>query len=820
MGYISPQGEQSTSTEIDALTNLTDLGTSGAGEFIRKTGTDTFENAVPATGTDEKVKYDSGDPTAGYVSDKVVAGTGISVAEGTGGNENKLVITNTIDTLAEVSNTPTDPFASITGQTVIDEIGAIFTVEHEPTGISDISESTISFDNGTRTFTITPVGANFNYYIAGKKYTKTVAQTVVIDDTEGMHYIYFDGDTLTSSMVGNEVVLSTYAYVANVYWDATNNLALVFGDERHGLIMDNKTHSYLHKTRGTGLESGGALGDILVDQSGDTDSHAQFSNAATVIWDEDLKHSLTARNSTDTIGIYYRSGADASNIWRLNEATAYGVLTTGTGRAAYNQNNAGTWQLTEVSDSNFVLAHVFAFNDTTRRFGVIMGQDTYTTVANARAGAITEINSIILSGLPSQEFKFLGTVIYQTANAYTNAVKSRIRSTDGVSVPYVDLRSQIFPGTGSPATVTDHTGLSNLAWTSSGHTGTAANVAGFDGTGAATNYAIDIDLSSVSASDDTVPSAKATKAYADLMVPKSLYDANTVLYATTDNTPAALTVAEQTIVGRATGGAISALAIDSDLSAVSANDDTLPSAKATKAALDLKAPLTSPTFQTSINGAFLTASEILGTDGSKNIVSLPVATYPSLTELSYVKGVTSAIQTQIGTKAPTASPTFTGTVTLPKTTEIHDTSADHQYVLAVSELTADRIITLPLLTGTDTFVFQAHTQTLTNKRITKRVTTTTDDATAVIDVDTCDEYELSAVANATEFTTTGTPTDGQTLVIRLKDAGASKTLTWTGFTAIGITLPTATTAGKWTYVGCKYNSSASAWHAIAVTTQA
>lgn len=35
------------------------------------------------------------------------------------------------------------------------------------------------------------------------------------------------------------------------------------------------------------------------------------------------------------------------------------------------------------------------------------------------------------------------------------------------------------------------------------------------------------------------------------------------------------------------------------------------------------------------------------------------------TELNYVDGVTSAIQTQINTKAPTASPTFTGTATIP-----------------------------------------------------------------------------------------------------------------------------------------------------------
>lgn len=45
-----------------------------------------------------------------------------------------------------------------------------------------------------------------------------------------------------------------------------------------------------------------------------------------------------------------------------------------------------------------------------------------------------------------------------------------------------------------------------------------------------------------------------------------------------------------------------------------------------------------------------TASLILSTDATKNIKGLPTATYPSLTELSYVKGVTSAIQTQLNGK--------------------------------------------------------------------------------------------------------------------------------------------------------------------------
>jgi len=101
-----------------------------------------------------------------------------------------------------------------------------------------------------------------------------------------------------------------------------------------------------------------------------------------------------------------------------------------------------------------------------------------------------------------------------------------------------------------------------------------------------------------------------------------------------------------------------------------------------------------------------------------------------------------------------------------------------------------------------------------------RVVTTTDDATAEIDVTATDVYELSAIANNTTFTLTGTAIDGQKIMIRLKDAGVSKTLTWTGFTAIGVTLPTATTASKWHYIGITYNSSASAWHAIAVGEEA
>lgn len=80
------------------------------------------------------------------------------------------------------------------------------------------------------------------------------------------------------------------------------------------------------------------------------------------------------------------------------------------------------------------------------------------------------------------------------------------------------------------------------------------------------------------------------------------------------------------------------------------------------------------------------------------------------------------------------------TLTLP---QINDTSADHQYIFAVSELIADRTVTLPLLTGNDTFVFEGHTQTLTNKTLTSPAI-----GTSILDTNGNELFLLTATASA------------------------------------------------------------------------
>jgi hypothetical protein len=59
------------------------------------------------------------------------------------------------------------------------------------------------------------------------------------------------------------------------------------------------------------------------------------------------------------------------------------------------------------------------------------------------------------------------------------------------------------------------------------------------------------------------------------------------------------------------------------------------------------------------------------------------------------------------------------------------------------------------------------------------------------------------------------------LIIRLKDNGTARGLTWNAiYRAFGSSLPSTTVATKTTYVGCVYNSADAVWDAVAVTTQA
>lgn len=91
--------------------------------------------------------------------------------------------------------------------------------------------------------------------------------------------------------------------------------------------------------------------------------------------------------------------------------------------------------------------------------------------------------------------------------------------------------------------------------------------------------------------------------------------------------------------------------------------------------------------------------------------------------------------------------------------------------------------------------------------------------------DTADQYEVTALATAATIAApAGTPTDGQKLILRFKDNGAARALTWTttsgAYRAVGVTLPANTVLSKVLYIGCVWNAQDNFWDVIAVAQQA
>lgn len=118
-----------------------------------------------------------------------------------------------------------------------------------------------------------------------------------------------------------------------------------------------------------------------------------------------------------------------------------------------------------------------------------------------------------------------------------------------------------------------------------------------------------------------------------------------------------------------------------------------------------------------------------------------------------------------------------------------------------------------------TVVITTGTQTLTNKRVTKRVTSITDSATPTPNADTDDMYLVTALTQTATFgAPTGTPTQGQQLMIRVKDNGTARTLAWNAIyrASADLSLPLITVVSKTMYLGFIYNSTDVKWDLISV----
>ena len=330
------------------------------------------------------------------------------------------------------------------------------TIMGEPMGHADKTQSTISFDAGTRTFTISPVSGSFVVWCKGEKYTYTTAQTVVIPDTAGLHYIYFS----SSGVLSAKMAFFTWdedAPTAYVYWNATDNEAIYFADERHGVTLDWQTHEYLHRTRGAAIANGFALSGYTISGTGSSDADAQVTLEGGTFFDEDMQIDVVSTNtptantwqqdlsSPAQIPVLYLNGTE----WKITTPNDYPVKK-GT-LLQYNVLTSGTWSVSDITSGDFTISWILATNNLNYPVVAVLNQSATNTIGQAEE---LHFEDLTLPGFPSVEFRPLYRLIYQSANSYSNATKAKL-------VGVQDLRSVSAAGV-TPSLISDHGNLSGL----------------------------------------------------------------------------------------------------------------------------------------------------------------------------------------------------------------------------------------------------------------------------------------------------------------------------------------------------------------------
>lgn len=378
-----------------------------------------------------------------------------------------------------------------------------FTKSSHYTGFPDRTSTSLSWDDGTYTLTLT--ATNDPIWINGVSYSiNTITKQLSIAQ-EGVSGLYWFWITAPGGIPQLNADTTPPGFdkclVATVYWNTTTNLGII-SDERHWMGRDRWVHEYLHQSVGARYASGmaGTFTDTTI-----TIGIGEF-------YDEDIEHSWVV--DITTVKVLYHNG-DSDWAWDVL-TTPYKVVNPGVDNSLrYNNGNV----LATVDNNKYVNQWVFATADINHPITVVIGTAQYVTIALARTASLPSLGTLI-----SAESKLIYKITYQNNGGTPDYIETTdYRSSSNLpSVSYVaidhgsliglgdddhpqyvkttdtttlDDLSDVMVSSGlidgqvltwdagdamwrniSPITViTNHTLLSNLDYNSSGHTGFATS---------------------------------------------------------------------------------------------------------------------------------------------------------------------------------------------------------------------------------------------------------------------------------------------------------------------------------------------------------
>ena len=410
-----------------------------------------------------------------------VAGATVRATPLTGFVSGAGVVTDTDTVLSSIEKLDGN-IAAISGS-VASVYSCGFTLE----GVDNETEFTMTFPADV--LTLAPTGANFKVYVEGAEGTRTGGATDQLDITAlstGKWMAYYGPAYNPATWVvtdpavqlrvaqgaglNNPALYKNYAVVSGGYKNADG--IYVAAEERHGVRMSGPTHYNIHNAIGNILASNTILDNFTHGLIGATDAEAKFDCGSGIFLDEDIRYVISKLTITggSTIPVFrFKAGAPA--FWTWSNAS-YPILTTGTGRMAYNNATLGTQ--VEIGDGKYSCSYIVYSSLIGKSIFAVQGRFQADSVAAAEVLASEEVYDIRddLANLWA-EFTILGAVFYKTDNTYTNTVKSVCVQTS-TGDDYLDFSNLNLNGASKGRNI-HHTQLDQLPGDSEGYHLSAAD---------------------------------------------------------------------------------------------------------------------------------------------------------------------------------------------------------------------------------------------------------------------------------------------------------------------------------------------------------
>lgn len=283
-----------------------------------------------------------------------------------------------------------------------------------------------------------------------------------LPDENNSFFLYFDASGQLSwvrdSAVTNEALL--YCIVAKMVYDSDVGDEILAIKEQHDAFEPIGLRGRLHNTDGTVWSSGAVLSLATVGSDA-------VSITAGVAYDEDVKINMAAQTQTGAVfPKYYFDGKNASALDRIKRGSVSNKIALFdteislgvTGRPVYNLNTAGTWSPQILGTNDYMCMHMFGANGADFvadiDYTIAVGQASYNSVADARAGVEAEASSLQIGASAIREAVLLYSFIIDDTGS--------IVAVDGAGNTFIDWRSQKAGSSGGSAVLQDLASVLNV----------------------------------------------------------------------------------------------------------------------------------------------------------------------------------------------------------------------------------------------------------------------------------------------------------------------------------------------------------------------